>query len=142
MQAFELTDQMKSEGFSGGTVNVGGTAFNVGAALESGNGVIVTDDDSFANILRQYPGLKRMDTVPDGAKPVPSPLRNAPTAPAPGTPVAPVATAPPGESATEIMAEHQDDGPNVDPAVDPTAPSTTATKPPVAPGPSSGTKAS
>lgn len=71
MEAFELTEEAKSDGFSGGTVKTGplGHAFDVHAALENGDGVIVTDDPGLVEILRSYPVLQGCD-VPEGAKPV------------------------------------------------------------------------
>lgn len=69
MQGFRLTSQMKGQGFSGGSVSYGslGHMFDVGKALEEGDGVILTDNDLFAQVLRQFPAL---ESVPESALPM------------------------------------------------------------------------
>lgn len=65
-RAFELREDVDSELF-GGSITLGdGTAWDVGAALEEQNGIIVADDLALIAALDAYPALKRT-AVPAGA---------------------------------------------------------------------------
>lgn len=115
MQAFTLVPDMKDK-FSGGSINCSplGHSFDIGKALEDGDGVIVTDDDIFAQVLRQYPALESAP-VPDHASPVEVPgaedVKHArvsgPSTLQSGIPVTPTVSVPQGEG--EIPAEHKDE---------------------------------
>lgn len=110
MQAYRLTDEAKEDGFSGGTVNCSpaGHTFDVGKALEEGNGIIVTDDDIFAQVLAQYPVLERIpdDEIPEKAKPVEVPKEEAVAG---ATALPHISQMPPDVGAGEIPAEHVDE---------------------------------
>jgi len=72
--AFELTPDIALEELQGATMSFGPRAetFDVKAALETGNGVIVTDNALLASTLRGNPILQPCD-VPAGAEPVVAP---------------------------------------------------------------------
>lgn len=111
MQAFKLKPEY--EGFSGGTIKVdmAGHAFEVGKALEDGDGMIVLDDPAFAAVLASYDPLEVVpeNEIPEGVEPVSIPgLEEDPTrgAPMPWTPQAPAGVVP-----AEMMppVEHADE---------------------------------
>ena len=122
LHGFRLTQEAKDEGFSGGVfvASSQGHAFDVAEALgkttdEQGNewvshdGVIYTDDDLFAQRLRDYPALEEIptDELDPNAEPVQIPgiTQQAQEAPAP------VVGEPQGAQTlgTEIPAVHADE---------------------------------
>jgi hypothetical protein len=68
-RAFELREDVDAELFGGSVTLADGTAFDVGAALEEGGGVIVTNDTHLIGALDLYPALKRA-AVPPNATPL------------------------------------------------------------------------
>lgn len=68
-RAYELREGVDPDLFGGSVATPDGISFDIGAALQDGSGVIVTNDDFLKTALDQYEPLKRT-TVPDDVDPL------------------------------------------------------------------------
>lgn len=71
--AFRLTKDAEKAKFSGGSVSVGdGETFDIGAALQEGNGTIRVDEGSAEErALNDHPALARGEAEKPAGKPAP-----------------------------------------------------------------------